>query len=95
MKNCYAAVPSAFTPNNDGLNDYLYPLNASKADQMEFRVYNRMGQLVFISTNISKKWDGKFMGLPQDTGLFIWMLRYTHHDTGEKIFLKGTTLLIR
>jgi gliding motility-associated-like protein len=95
LKNCYAAIPTAFTPNGDGLNDYLYPLNASKADHMEFKIYNRMGQLVFISNNLSKKWDGKFLGLPQDTGLFIWMLSYTHHDTGEKIFLKGTTLLIR
>ena len=95
LKNCYAAIPSAFTPNGDGLNDYLYPLNASKADGMEFKIYNRMGQLVFLSTNTSKKWDGKFFGLPQDTGLFVWMLSYTHRDTGEKIFLKGTTLLIR
>jgi len=95
LKNCYAAIPSAFTPNGDGLNDYLYPLNASKADGMEFKIYNKMGQLVFLSTNTSKKWDGKFLGVPQDTGLFVWMLSYTHHDTGEKIFLKGTTLLIR
>ncbi len=95
LKNCYAAIPSAFTPNGDGLNDYLYPLNASKADGMEFKVYNRVGQLVFISNSISKKWDGKFLGILQDTGLFIWMLSYTHHDTGEKIFLKGTTMLLR
>jgi gliding motility-associated-like protein len=80
VKNCYAAVPSAFTPNGDGLNDFLYPMNASKADHLEFKIYNRMGQLVFITNSISKKWDGKFSGLTQDTGLFIWMLRYTHHD---------------
>ncbi len=95
VNQCYAAIPSAFTPNGDGLNDHLYPLNASKADHMEFKIYNRMGQLVFVSNSISKKWDGKFSGIPQDTGLFIWMLSYTHRDTGEKIFLKGTTLLIR
>jgi hypothetical protein len=62
---------------------------------MEFKIYNRMGQLVFFSNSASKKWDGKFLGIPQDIGLFIWMLSYTHHDTGEKIFLRGTTLLIR
>ena len=95
VKNCYAAIPTAFTPNNDGLNDFLYPLNASKADQMEFRIYNRMGQLVFSSNTVSKKWDGKFLGVPQDSGLFVWMLSYTHRDTGEKIFLKGTTMLLR
>jgi gliding motility-associated-like protein len=95
VNQCYSVIPSAFTPNGDGLNDYIYPLNASKADHMELKIYNRMGQLVFVSNSVSKKWDGKFLGIPQDTGLFIWMLSYTHHDTGEKIFLKGTTLLIR
>lgn len=95
VDECFAAIPSAFTPNGDGLNDHLGILNASKADKPEFKVYNRMGQLVFTSNNIEKRWDGKFLGLPQDAGLFVWMLTYTHRDTGEKIFLKGTTLLIR
>lgn len=95
VNQCYTTIPSAFTPNGDGLNDFLYPLNASKADHMEFKIYNRMGQLVFVSNSVSKKWDGKFFGIPQDSGLFVWMLSYTHHDTGEKIFLKGTVMLIR
>ncbi|MGH2564430.1 MAG: gliding motility-associated C-terminal domain-containing protein, partial [Ginsengibacter sp.] len=47
LKSCYIAVPNAFTPNGDGLNDYLYPLNAYKADDLEFSVYNRLGQRVF------------------------------------------------
>ena len=59
--NCYIAVPSAFTPNGDGLNDYLYPLNAYKADNLEFRVYNRWGQLVFETKDWTKKmgWNNK------------------------------------
>jgi PKD repeat protein len=48
--SCLLAVPSAFTPNNDGLNDYLYPLNAVKAEKLDFRVYNRWGQLIFQPT---------------------------------------------
>ncbi|MFZ1306658.1 MAG: PKD domain-containing protein, partial [Ferruginibacter sp.] len=39
--SCYIAVPNAFTPNNDGLNDQLYPLNAYKATDLLFRVFNR------------------------------------------------------
>ncbi len=45
-RNCYIAVPSAFTPNGDGLNDYLYPINAYKTTNLIFRVYNRFGELV-------------------------------------------------
>jgi len=95
LGSCYIAVPSAFTPNGDGLNDYLYPLNAVKADNLEFRVYNRGGQLIFESRNWLKKWDGRFNDQPQPAGVYVWYLRFTHHDTGKKFFMKGTTVLIR
>lgn len=95
LYNCYIAVPSAFTPNGDGLNDYLYPLNAYKADNLEFRVYNRFGQLVFETQDWTRKWDGKINGQPQASGTFVWTLSYTNRDTGKKVFQKGTTVLIR
>jgi len=95
LKSCYIAVPTAFTPNGDGLNDYLYPLNAYKADGLEFSVYNRPGQQVFYTTDWTKKWDGKIKGQPQDSGIYVWMLKYTNHDTGKKVFQKGSTMLIR
>jgi gliding motility-associated-like protein len=95
LKTCYIAVPNAFTPNADGLNDYLYPLNAFKADNMDFNVYNRLGQLVFHSTEWTQKWDGRINGQPQNAGAYVWTLRYTNHDTGKKVSLKGTSVLIR
>ncbi len=95
LKSCYIAVPTAFTPNGDGLNDYLYPVNAYKADNLDFKVYNRVGQLVFHSTDWTVKWDGRIKGEPQDTGIFVWLLSYTNHDTGKKVFQKGSTTLIR
>ncbi len=95
LKSCYIAVPNAFTPNGDGLNDYLYPLNAFKADNLEFSVYNRVGNLVFHTNDWTQKWDGKIKGEPQDSGIFVWILKYTNRDTGKKIFMKGSTVLIR
>jgi gliding motility-associated-like protein len=95
LKTCYIAVPNAFTPNGDGFNDYLYPLNAYKAGNLEFNVYNRFGQLVFHTTDWTRKWDGKINGNLQSTGTYVWTLRYTNLDTGKKVFLKGTSILIR
>ena len=95
LDNCFIAVPSAFTPNGDGLNDYLYPNNALKAINLEFKIFNRWGQLVFESRNWQEKWDGKIGGVPQTTGVYVWFLRYTRSDTGKKVFQKGTTTLIR
>ena len=93
--NCYIAVPNAFTPNNDGLNDYLYPLNAYKAKDLIFRVYNRFGQILFQTTNWTNKWDGTFKGQGADAGTYVWILQYTHIDTGNRVEQKGTTVLIR
>jgi gliding motility-associated-like protein len=95
LKSCYIAVPSAFTPNGDGLNDYLYPLNAFKADDLEFKVYNRWGQLVFSSSNWLSKWDGTIGGHPAPADTYVWMLHYVDRDTGKKVFQKGTSLLVR
>jgi gliding motility-associated-like protein len=95
LKTCYIAVPSAFTPNGDGLNDYLYPLNANKADNLEFRVYNRFGQLVFETKDWTRKWDGRIGGQQASAGTYVWTLQYTDRDLGKKFFLKGTSVLIR
>jgi gliding motility-associated-like protein len=95
LNNCFIAVPSAFTPNNDGLNDFLYPHNALKATDLEFKVFNRWGQLVFSTHNWREKWNGNVNGIMQSPGVFAWYLKYTHSVTGQKVFQKGTTMLIR
>jgi gliding motility-associated-like protein len=92
--NCYIAVPSAFTPNGDGLNDYLYPLNAYKATDLLFRVYNRLGELIFETRDWTKKWNGTKAGIPQPTGTYIWVLNYNNANN-KKVSLRGTTVLIR
>lgn len=94
VDNCYIAVPTAFTPNNDGLNDNLYPLNAYKASHLVFRVYNRNGKLVFQAKDWTKKWDGRVGGVEQAAGLYLWTLEY-HDVPGKKVSLKGSTILIR
>lgn len=95
LDNCFIAVPTGFTPNNDGINDHLYPNNAIKAENLEFSVYNRWGQQVFHSRDWTRRWDGKVNGVEQASGVYVWFLRYTHRDTKKKVFQKGTTTLIR
>jgi gliding motility-associated-like protein len=95
LDHCFIAVPTAFTPNNDGLNDTFQPHNAIKADNLVFMVYNRWGQLVFQSKHWRDRWDGKIDGVVQGTGVYVWMLSYTHRDTKKQVFQKGTVLLIK
>jgi gliding motility-associated-like protein len=95
LSNCRIAVPTAFTPNNDGLNDYFYPLNAYQADNLKFKVFNRNGQVIFATSDWQKKWDGTINGIQQPAGVYVWILHYTHRITRKKYELKGTVMLIR
>lgn len=92
--DCYIAIPNGFTPNGDGLNDYLYPLNGYLARQLNFSVYNRFGQKIWETTNWTRKWDGTFNGKPQPTSTYIWYLAYTD-EAGVAVKLNGSVNLLR
>ncbi len=92
---CYVYVPTAFTPNRDGINDYLYPLNLFNASGFRFNVYNRYGQLVFDAKDLSNRWDGRYKGQVADPGTYVWTLHYVDNHSGEVVQVSGTTILIR
>lgn len=87
-------VPSGFTPNQDGLNDYLKPIPVGIKDVKYFRIYNRWGQLVFDLKENPLGWDGKIGGKIQSTQVYVWMAE----GIGINDLLykqKGTCVLIR
>jgi gliding motility-associated-like protein len=86
-------VPTAFTPNNDGLNDRLKPTIAGMQKIEYFMIYDRWGKLVF-NGDFNIGWDGIFNGTPLASGVFIWIVKSTDH-LGKPYFQKGTTTLIR
>jgi gliding motility-associated-like protein len=87
-------VPTAFTPNADGLNDHLRPVLMGVSHLKYFKIFNRWGQLIFDSNKENPGWDGSFKGLPQPAQSYIWMVEGTAPD-GTLIQKKGTTVLIR
>jgi gliding motility-associated-like protein len=87
-------VPTAFTPNGDGLNDVFRPIAVGLTKIEYFSVYNRWGQLVFTTTQNGKGWDGKIGGEEQPSGTFVWMVKGVDY-TGKPVFEKGTVTLIR
>lgn len=87
-------VPTAFTPNNDGLNDLLKPNYVGIKNLYYFRVYNRWGQIVFSTNNTGAGWNGTFNGISLPTGTFVWTLKAAD-ITGKVYELKGTTTIIR
>jgi len=87
-------VPSAFTPNGDGLNDIIKPIPVGVQYINFFRIYNRWGQLVYETNEIGQGWDGKLKGVPQSTNVYVYTVQGVDY-LGNKIFRKGTVTLIR
>jgi gliding motility-associated-like protein len=94
VKEAQIYVPSAFSPNDDGLNDFLRPIFMGIKEVHYFRVYNRWGQLLYERKSDLPGWDGKIAGVPQPTQVVVWMIEGVSVDN-RVITRKGTTTLVR
>ncbi|MEM7104138.1 MAG: gliding motility-associated C-terminal domain-containing protein [Bacteroidota bacterium] len=95
---CFVAVPNAFTPNFDGINDTFFP-DAFQCDFLtyELKVFDRWGELLFASTDPDAKWDGYFRGRKMQIGVYVWMLNYSYNLRGETLVFAeaGDVTIIR
>jgi gliding motility-associated-like protein len=87
-------VPSAFTPNGDGLNDQFKPLLSGNVNRFIFTIYNRWGNKVFETQSVQRGWDGKLNGVPAVGGVYIWYCEYQVAGQSPQK-KKGTVMLIR
>ena len=89
IQNNYAVFfPTCFTPNGDGLNDVFKPFGGG-VKKFSMEIYNRWGNLVYRTQNISQAWDGEGHG--QDN--YIWKAYLTDKDGIEREFLGSVTLI--
>ncbi len=89
-----ALLPNAFSPNDDSENDLLCPQNNTCIKSFELKIFNRWGELVFESTNLSDCWDGTHYQKPENTGLFAFQF-VAYLNNGESFRKKGNISLIR
>ena len=87
-------MPTAFTPNRDGINDLIKPVLLGNIKRYQFSIYNRWGQLVFQSEDVNKGWDGTIKQMSQDGNTFIWVCTYQFENEPIQTE-KGTFILIR
>ncbi|MEO5569348.1 MAG: gliding motility-associated C-terminal domain-containing protein [Bacteroidia bacterium] len=86
-------VPNSFTPNGDGKNDLFGAVHAGKYDSFDMKIFNRWGEMVFNSNNISEFWDGTYKGLKQTAGVYAYHISLV---SGENRILKiGNVTLLR
>ena len=87
-------MPSAFTPNNDGLNDCYGIKYWGVLQGLEFSIYNRWGERIFFTKNAGQCWDGTYKGTKQGSGVFVYMIT-ARTNCESKVFRKGTFVLVR
>lgn len=93
--NCESLImPSAFTPNEDGLNDYFKISNPFIIEELKrFQIFDRGGGLVFETSNADEGWDGKYKDDYVAAGTYLY--RIIHVCNGEEKILQGNVIVLR
>ncbi|MBK8808490.1 MAG: gliding motility-associated C-terminal domain-containing protein [Bacteroidales bacterium] len=87
-------VPSAFTPNGDGVNDVLRIRGWGIKEIIEFDVYNRWGQLLYSSTEMTGGWDGTYRGKQQGMDTYVYKAKVKTF-LNEELYKQGYVDLVR
>lgn len=87
-------IPNAFTPDKNGTNEIFRPIFPAPVTHFKMQVWNRMGSLMYESTNQTVGWDGRFRGTEQGVGVYVYIISFTDID-GRDVLKKGTVTLVR
>ncbi len=92
-------LPTAFTPNNDNLNDVFYPMSKGVFKIKSLRIFNRNGELVFINASFSPNvssagWDGSYKGVTAPGGNYVYVIEVICNNN-EVLSFSGNILLLK
>ena len=96
--NCAIAMPNAFSPNGDGSNDMFSPeFNCENPKSLSMRIFNRWGDKVFETNELSGKWDGRYKGLLQPYEVYVYYVEFIglENNTEKTFKLIGNVTLLR
>ncbi len=89
-------VPSAFSPNGDGINDILRPLTYDIQELVSYRIFDRWGQVMYENPgDITEGWDGTHNGEALPMGVYVYYMEYIPRGTDEVFIHKGNVTIIR
>jgi gliding motility-associated-like protein len=91
--NCDIFIPTAFSPNNDGFNDLFNMMNKS-IKTYSLKIFNRWGELVFETNDLTNSWNGTYKGEPCQVDNYTYIASGIRSNN-EPFYLKGTLALLR
>lgn len=94
--NCRFFLPTAFSPNGDGINDFYKPV-VFNVSEMNYQIFSRWGELLYEGGVNDAGWDGTYLGTMAQEDAYLVYVSYTYPSGNRfiKITEKGTFILLR
>ena len=94
---CDVYVPNAFSPNDDGINDYLQAYSDCPLTDFRMMVFDRWGGMIFESDSADKGWAGNYRGEPAGEGYYVWFMSFSVYENNRwrTVEIKGGVNLLR
>ncbi len=93
--DCEILIPNSFTPNEDGKNDYFFPVLNCEYSYYNFTIEDRWDNTVFATNNVNSKWDGRFKGNLCPDDIYFYRIETIERNTGKKTARNGQISLFR
>jgi gliding motility-associated-like protein len=87
----YLYIPTAFTPDGDGLND-TFAAKGQGISEFSIQIFNRWGNIIFESGDMEKPWDGTYKGEPVQEGTYVYIIFAKGYN--GKVFQKSGSVTI-
>ncbi len=85
-------IPTAFTPNGDGVNDILF-VRGSDISELSFNIYDHWGAMIFESNDQQNGWNGKIQGIAVQNGNYVYCASITKSDGSTRQLVGRVTIL--
>lgn len=85
-------VPNAFTPDGNEFNN-VFKAVTHNIEEFEMTIFNRWGEVVFISYDPDGEWDGRYGGKLAQDGLYVWKIHYTDLNEERQLLIGHVSLL--
>ena len=94
---CPLFVPTAFTPNDDGTNEYFEVVydRSCPLSFFQVKIFNRWGTLIYTSDQPDFLWDGTYKQHPPIEGVYVWLVEYAFAEVGIPVIKSGTVTIIK